>query len=142
LGDALVLTGGGAGLLAGDRLGRRRDYSDGDAFVLRAGGLLGAVMAVPLVRLTRTDHPKAFVGGSLAGMGGGLVVTDRVVQGQEFSWGQGVIVTAGEVAGGLLGLGLCYLADTGNHFPELAYMSSGAAGSLLGFTFTFRSFAR
>ncbi len=142
LGDALALTGGGLGVVAGDRLGQRRDYTDGDAYVLRAGGMLGAVMSVPLVRLSGTDHAKAYVGGSLAGMGTGLVATDRALQGQEFSWGHGALITAGELAGGLVGLGLCYLADAGDSFPKLAYMGSGAAGSLLGFTFTFRAFSR
>jgi hypothetical protein len=110
--------------------------------VLRAGGLLGAVVALPLVNSLRTESPRAHAGGAVAGLGAGAVLTNRLLKDQEFTFGQGVIVTCAEAAGGLLGLGLTYLLDTKGHFDELAYLSSAAVGSTVGFTLTFRAFSR
>jgi hypothetical protein len=141
-GHALVLAGGGLGLWGGDRLGRRESYTEGDAHVLRAGGLLGAVAALPLVNATRTESGRVHAGGAAVGVGAGTVITNRLLRGQSFTPGQGIIITCGELAGGLLGLGLTYLADTGGHFDELAYLSSLAVGSATGFTLTFRVLSR
>jgi hypothetical protein len=138
LGDGLALLSSGAGLYAGDWLAQHRDYTRGDAYVLRAGGFLGAVMALPLINATRTDNKRAHVGGALAGMAAGVGFNDHLLKKQDFSFGQGLIISGGELAGVLLGLGLTYLADTGGHFDDLAYFSSAALGGLGGFALTFR----
>jgi hypothetical protein len=141
-GSAALLAGGGLGLLGGDWLSRRLDYSQGDAYVLRAGGVLGALAALPLVNALGTESGKAHAGGAVAGMGAGVGATSMLLRAQEFTFGQGLIITGGQVAGGLLGLGLTYLLDTRGHFDELAYLTSAAAGSAAGFTLTFRAFSR
>ncbi|MSR83629.1 MAG: hypothetical protein EXS58_12020 [Candidatus Latescibacteria bacterium] len=140
-GDGLTLLSSGAGLYAGDWMGQHHDYTRGDAYVLRAGGVLGVLMALPLIDATRTDNHRAKVGGALAGMAAGAGLSDQLLKKQDFSFGQGLIVTGGELAGALLGLGLTYLADTGGHFDHLAYFSSAALGGLGGFTLTFRAFS-
>lgn len=140
-GDGLTLLSSGAGLYAGDWLGQHRDYTRGDAYVLRAGGFLGALLALPLVDATGTESGRAHVGGALAGMAAGVGLNDHLLKKQDFSFGQGLIVSGGELAGALLGLGLTYLADTGGHFDELAYFSSAALGGFGGFTLTFRAFS-
>ncbi len=141
LGDGLTLLSSGAGLYAGNWLGQHRDYTRGDAYVLRAGGVLGALMALPLIDATGTNSGRAHVGGALAGMAAGAGLSDQLLKKQDFSFGQGLIVSGGELAGALLGLGLTYLADTGGHFDDLAYFSSAALGGLGGFTLTFRAFS-
>ncbi|MCC7262628.1 MAG: hypothetical protein IT369_08925 [Candidatus Latescibacteria bacterium] len=141
LGDGLTLLSSGAGLYAGDWLAQHRDYTRGDAYVLRAGGFLGALAALPLVNLTGTESKRAHVGGAMAGMAIGTGINDRLLQKQDFSFGQGLIISGGELAGTLLGLGLTYLADTDGHFDDLAYFSSAALGGLGGFTLTFRAFS-
>jgi hypothetical protein len=59
---------------------------------------------------------------------------------RDLTLGEGLIITGGELAGLMLGLGLTYLADTGGDFDELVYFSSAAAGSMAGFTLTLRMF--
>ncbi|MBI2506284.1 MAG: hypothetical protein HYW07_23970 [Candidatus Latescibacteria bacterium] len=140
-GDGMALLASGAGLYCGDWLGQHRDYTRGDAYVLRAGGFLGALLALPLVNATGIESGRAHVGGALAGMAAGVGLNDHLLKRQDFSFGQGLIVSGGELAGALLGLGLTYLADTGGHFDELAYFSSAALGGLGGFTLTFRAFS-
>jgi len=141
LGDGLALLSSGAGLYAGDWLAQHRDYTRGDAYVLRAGGILGALMALPLVDATRVDSKRAHVGGAVAGAVAGIGLSDHLLQKQDFTFGQGLIISGGELAGALLGLGLTYLADTGGHFDDLAYFGSAAAGGLGGFALTFRVFS-
>ncbi len=141
LGDGLALLSSGAGLYAGDWLAQHRDYTRGDAYVLRAGGFLGALLALPLIDATRTDHKRAHVGGAVAGAVAGVGLSDHLLKKQDFSFGQGLIISGGELAGALLGLGLTYLADTGGDFDDLAYFSSAALGGLGGFTLTFRVFS-
>lgn len=141
LGDGLALLSSGAGLYAGDWLGQHRDYTRGDAYVLRAGGFLGALTALPLIDAIRPDSKRAHVGGAVAGMALGTGLSDHLLKKQDFTFGQGLIVSGGELAGALLGLGLTYLADTDGHFDDLAYFGSAALGGAGGFTLTFRAFS-
>lgn len=137
-GDALVLASAGAGMWLGDRLGRRRHYTRGDAYVLRAGGVAGAVATLPLVDASGADSDRvqsaAFVTGGLAG----VVLTDRLVAERDFTFGDGLIVSGGELAGALLCMGLTYLADTDDQFDSLAYTTAAAVGSTGGFALTVR----
>ena len=141
-GDAMALAGAGAGLWLGEQMGRRQPYSQGDALVLRAGGVAGALAALPLVNVTGTQSSRAHVAGALAGQIAGITLTDRLLAPSDFTFGESLIVNGGEVAGALLGLGLTYLADTDGDFDDLAYFTSAAAGGLGGFVVTFRLFAR
>ncbi len=142
LADANVLAFSGLGLGVGNWLSRREDYTRGDAYVLRAIGILGAHLALPIVDATRTEKEKAYAAvitlGSIAGLG----VGNRLLQGQNFSFSEGLIITSGQVAGGLLALGITYLVDTERKFDDLAYFTTSALGSLGGFTLTFRAFSR
>lgn len=140
-GDALVLAAAGTGLWLGERLGRRQTYTRGDAFVLRGGGIAGAMAALPLVNATGTSSSRAHTAGVLAGSAAGIAVTDRLLQPRDFTFGEGLMVSGGELAGALLGLGLTYLADTGGSFDDLVYLASAAVGTVGGFALTFRLYA-
>jgi len=135
-GSGLVLASGTTGLWLGRRLGRDRSYTRGDAYVLRAGGVAGAIAALPLVDAVGADGERAVNAALLAGGVGGLLLTDRALAGRDFSFGDGIIVSGGELAGSLLCLGLTYLADTGDNFDSLAYSTAAAVGATGGFTLT------
>jgi hypothetical protein len=139
-GHAMTLVGAAGGLYAGQWLGARQAYTRGDAFTLRAGGLLGAIVAVPIINATSTHSARAHVAGALAGEMAGIAYTHSMLADRDLTLGEGLIITGGELAGLMLGLGLTYLADTGGNFDELVYFSSAAAGSLAGFTLTLRIF--
>jgi len=137
-GDALVLASAGTGLWLGQRLGRYRHYTRGDAFILRAGGVAGAIATLPLVDATGTDSDRVVNAALVAGGAAGIVFTDRLMASRDFTFGDGLIVSGGEVAGALLCMGLTYLADTGSDFDSLAYTTAAAVGSTGGFALTFR----
>lgn len=140
-GDAMALTFGGAGLWLGERMGHRQPYTQGDAQVLRAGGVTGILAALPLVNATGTESSRAHVAGALVGEVAGIALTDHLLEGCSFSFGESLIVSGGQVAGTLLGLGLTYLADTDDNLDDLAYYTSAAVGSVGGFALTFRLFS-
>ena len=137
-GDGLVLASAGAGLWLGERLGRSRHYTRGDAYVLRAGGVAGAIASLPFVDATGTDSDRVYNAALVAGEVAGLVLTDRLLRDRDFTFGEGLIVSGGELAGTLLCLGLTYLADTGGDFDSLAYTTAAAVGGTGGFALTFR----
>jgi hypothetical protein len=140
--DAVILTASGCGLGGGRWLSKREDYSAGDAYVLRAAGILGAHLALPMVDATGTENGKAYAAGMTLGSVAGLGIANRLLRDQSFTFSEGLIITSGQIAGGLLGLGITYLLDAKEDFDELAYFSSSALGSLGGFALTFRAFSR
>lgn len=135
-GNALGLLGTGAGLLAGRWMGEREDYTVGDATVLRASGLLGAHVALPVANALDADD-EGHVAAALVGAAAGIGVGDRLLRPESFSAGQGILVAVGQLAGGLSALGLAYLVDDGA--DELTYLTTSALGSVAGFTLTFRA---
>ncbi|MBT3342250.1 MAG: hypothetical protein HN712_16315 [Gemmatimonadetes bacterium] len=137
-GDALVLASAGAGLWLGQRLGQYRHYTRGDAYILRAGGVAGAIATLPFVDAFGTSSDRVISAALMAGGAAGVVFTDRLMVPRDFTFGEGLIVSGGELAGALLCMGLTYLADTGGDFDSLAYTTAAAAGSTGGFALTFR----
>ena len=139
-GDLVSLMGAGAGLYAGELLGRRHSYTRGDAYALRAGGVLGTIVALPVVNASGTNSDRLHMAGALAGELAGISFTHSMLAEKNLTLGEGLIITGGELAGLMLGLGLTYLVDTDGNFDDLAYFSSAAVGSLAGFSLTFRLF--
>jgi hypothetical protein len=116
-------------------------YSTGDVHVLRSIGLLGAQALLPIANLVDEDEAKTHVAAAILGAAPGLFIGDRVLRNQDFSGGDGLLVAAGHLAGGLLGAGLTYLADPGTEREELIYFATTAAGSAAGLIFTYRALA-
>jgi hypothetical protein len=139
-GDVVTLVGAGAGLYAGKQLGGRHSYTRGDAYALRAGGLLGAIVALPVVNAAGSSSARVHMAGVLAGELAGISFTHSMLADKNLTLGEGLIITGGELAGLMLGLGLTYLVDTDGSFDDLAYFSSAAVGSLAGFSLTLRLF--
>jgi hypothetical protein len=98
----------------------------------------GAIATLPFVDAFGTSSDRVISAALMAGGAAGVVFTDRLMVPRDFTFGEGLIVSGGELAGALLCMGLTYLADTGGDFDSLAYTTAAAAGSTGGFALTFR----
>jgi hypothetical protein len=133
------LAGTGAGYLLGWEYAQKRDVTWGDAEVLSDAGLLGAaVAAVPLV-LGQPDNYRVVVGTLVGGAALGLVAGDRLLEGRDFSPGQGVVMELSSIAGGLVGAGLGYLiSPSDDDSAEGKIITTGAAlGGVGGFALAY-----
>lgn len=139
-GHALGLLGAAGGLATGYWLGEREDYTVGDATVLRSSGLLGAQLALPVANVLGGDDEGPYMTAALSGAALGIVAGNRLLRPEAFSPSQGLLVAAGQLAGGLSALGLTYLLSSGA--DDLAYLTTSALGSAAGFALTFRALRR
>lgn len=134
---SLGLAGSAAGIVAGRWLASRRDYSYGDAAVMRAAGLVVAYGALAAVLATESNNgdgdSRPQTAAIMAASLGGLVLGDRLVKQTEFSYGQSILVNLGTVAGGLFGLGIALLATSGSDGDtEILSSAIGAAAGYAG----------
>jgi hypothetical protein len=136
-----ILLGSGAGLLYGKLLSDHQPYTRGDAFVLRGAGFLGAYLPVAAVDLAHPEDEKAYTASAMIGVVAGLSVGDFLVKGKDFTTGQGTLINLGELAGGLVGLGVAYLVSSEDDNSAL-YLTSSAVGATAGFWLLYRSFSR
>lgn len=138
-GNLLALGFAGAGLYGARSVGRREDYTVGDVHVLRSMGLVGAQALLPVANLVDRDEGKVHVAAAMLGAGPGLWLGNRLLRDQSFSGGDGLLVAAGHLAGGLLGAGLTYLVAPEGDREALIYFTTTAAGSAAGLAFTYRA---
>lgn len=136
-----ILCGSGAGLLAGKFLADQQPYTRGDAYVLRGAGILGAYLPLGAVDMSKPKDDKAYTAAAMAGSVAGLGLGHFLVKGKDFTTGQGSLINLGEFAGGLVGLGIAYLASSKDDNSAL-YLTSSAVGATAGFWLVYRSFAR
>jgi hypothetical protein len=137
----LALAVAGAGIAGSQWAGRDGRYTSGDVHVLRSFGLMGAQALLPVANLVDEDGEKTHVAAAFLGAAPGLFFGDRTLRSQNFSSGDGLLVAAGHLAGGLLGAGLTYLVDPDTERDELIYLAAAAAGSAAGLLFTYRALA-
>jgi hypothetical protein len=134
------LVGAGVGYGLGYYYGKLRNPTWGDVEVLRTVGVLGAYgSAVPLI-VGEVENRQAIALTLMAGATAGLVVGDRLLDGHDFTTGQGVVVELSTLAGGLTGAGLAYLLtpDDTSNTGEAKVLAIGAAlGAAGGFVLTF-----
>lgn len=124
------LSGAAVGYGAGYWWGSLRNPTWGDATVLRTAGTLGAyVGAVPMI-LGEVDNRQAWAATLMLGAAGGLVLGDRLLEGHDFTTGQGIVTELATLAGGLAGGGLGYLVSPDNN--DTAQMKIMATGAVLG----------
>jgi hypothetical protein len=138
---ASALLGSCAGVGAGKMLAGMEPYTRDDAYVLRAAGLLGAYVPLALVEIAAPDNSKASTAAAMAGTVIGHGVGHYLVRGKDFGDGQGTLVTLGELAGGLFGLGIAHLAASENDDNDALYLTGSSLGAAIGFWTTYRSFA-
>ena len=145
--DGWALTVGlGAASLVGAKLwGDAEDYTIGDAWALRSFGLLGTQALLPLaVGIFDTEDAddkaeQAIAASAVAGAAAGLFLGNRVLRRTALSGGDGLLVLAGHVAGGLAALGVTYLLDDSEDIDDTVYLTTSAAGSAIGSLLTFRA---
>ena len=97
-----ILAGSALGLAGGAMLAGHRDYSYGDARIMRDGMLLGSCLSLMVVDWFNPSDNTYRTGAMLGGVVG-LVGGDRLVRDTEFTAGQSWLVTLGLVAGGAVG---------------------------------------
>jgi hypothetical protein len=138
--SASGLIGAGVGYGAGWYYGQLRKPTWGDIEVLRTAGILGAyTSAVPLI-YAEADNRRVIVATLLAGATAGLVAGDRLLDGRDFTAGQGIITELSTLAGGLAGAGLGYLLapETTDGDTEAKIIATGAIlGATGGFLLTY-----
>ena len=138
---AMMLGASAAGLAAGSWLARREHYTRGDAYVLRMSGALGVQLMLPVAGAVSDKKAKAYTTGAIVGGLLGVGIGNRMLREQDFTFGEGALISCGHLAGGLLAGGLTYLFDTGENFDELAYLSTTALGSLAGHALLYHALA-
>jgi hypothetical protein len=139
LGHAMTLSGGVVGLLAGRWLGGREAYTEGNVHSLRSAILLGAQTGLTSTRAVGTEHDRTLAAGALAGAGAGLYLGNRLLRGNRFTAGEGLLVSAGHLAGGATALGITYLLVEEIDDHPLLYLATSTVGSLLGAGLTYRA---
>jgi membrane protein YqaA with SNARE-associated domain len=75
----------------------------------------------------------------LAGAGAGLYLGNRLLRGNRFTAGEGLLVSAGHLAGGATALGITYLLVEEIDDHPLLYLATSTVGSLLGAGLTYRA---
>ncbi len=137
-----ILLGSGLGLLGGKVLADQQPYTRGDAYVLSAAGLLGAYIPLAVVDISGTENEKAYTASSMLGALVGLGLGHKLLQGKDFTTGQGTLIRLSEVAGGLLGLGVAYLVSSEDEDNSVLYLTSSSIGASCGFWLMYRSYAQ
>jgi hypothetical protein len=136
----LKLASGAASFWAANRIAKRDQFTQGDIYCIRSATVLGAQIAMPLVRLFGKQEGKVFASAMSAGSLAGFYIGSNLSAGRSFTFSEGMLITSGQVAGALLGLGVARVI-AGDSEAELLYMSSMALGSVSGFVLTYHSFA-
>lgn len=139
---ASALVGSVFGLSAGHYLSGREHYTQGDAFVLRGGGTMGAYSILSAVHLSKTENENIYAGAFIIGSVGGLFLGHRLVMEKDFTPAQGTFIEIGQLAGWLTGLGIAYLIrDPAKSDNSRLYFTMSAIGGAAGYTLMYRSFA-
>jgi hypothetical protein len=138
-----ILLGSATGLVAGKMLAERQQYTRGDAYVLRGAGILGAYIPLAVVDMAEPEDDRTYTAAAMVGSVIGLGLGHRLVRGKDFTTGQGTLVNLGELAGGLVGLGVAYLVSPDDDDDNSSlFLTSSALGATGGFWLLYRSFAR
>ena len=141
---ATTLAGAVSGIFAGAKLAPSLPYTWGDAEIQRTahalGGVHGAVVFDWFFGQNPTENDIRYLGALLlAGSAAGTWGVDRVLDGHDFSVGEGILTELGTVAGGLLGLGVGVLLSPEELDDPTLLFTLGAAGADFGFWATYRS---
>lgn len=132
--SAAALAGAGAGMAVGAGYARGRDFTYGDASVMRTAGWVGGYLGLALEAATAPDEwTKGNTVAAMVGSAAGLAVGHGLVKHTDFSFGQGVIVDLSAASGWLFGLGAAFVASGSNGFDESAFWVSTGLGTLAGY---------
>ncbi len=172
--SAALLAGSGLGLVGGYLLGGTEEWTRGDAVIFRnvtaIGGLAGLAVGdiIQQPRTVTETYPdgtsysyvddgfsRTHSAAGLIGTAAGMVLGRALVTGRNFTTSQGTLLSLSPLAGGLIGLGLAYVAtpqesyaydpaqpyrDPNDH-SEL-YLTMSAIGAGAGFAALYPAMAR
>ncbi|HZK75811.1 MAG TPA: hypothetical protein VFD13_02790 [Candidatus Kapabacteria bacterium] len=115
----LSLAGSAAGYAAGTVMANNQTYTRGDASVVLTAGLFGTLLppllyASAISYNTATNPASALVLLAVAGNVGGVVLGNSLMQGKQFSNGEGTAVILGTTAGYTIGLGIGDILTSSN----------------------------
>lgn len=131
------------GYLAGDFLSNRQSYSEGDATVLTASGLLGAALPISIVALTNPSDTKPYSAAGAIGACLGLWLGDFLTSNVDFESSHGDYIMLGTFGGGLIGAGIGLIVTSSgksrNSIPLFATIGGMAGFSTLYFSFKGKS---
>lgn len=119
------------GMAGGKAFGDSRNYTLGDAIVYRSTVALSALPLVTIVDYFNPDDGTTYTVAGLAGIAAGGYLGWKATQNRDFSTSDGVFVALGELAGGLLGLGIGYLVAP--DFESEILLTSATLGALGGY---------
>lgn len=137
-----MLAGSWTGLALGHVLGSNRQYSYGDALVMRNMGYLGILVSTTIADLTQRPHqrdPRVYSAALLSGSLIGLAYGDRQVHDYNFEPSDGVNLQLGTAAGAVMGLGVTALT---NSHSSRGYWIGATAGALVGYHVTYGAVTR
>lgn len=137
-----VIAGAGAGFIAGHYLSGTQHYTQGDAFVFRSAGAMGAYTSISAINLIQPKNERWYARAIIAGSLSGLYLGNILVKDKDFTPAQGTFIEIGQLAGWLTGLGIAYLIqDPEKTNNGRVYSSLSAIGGIAGYTLMYRSFA-
>lgn len=119
------------GMAAGKAFGDSRNYTLGDAIVYRSSILMSTLPLITLVDYFDPDDFTTYTVAGLAGIAAGGYLGWRATSNKDFDTNDGVFIALGELAGGLLGLGLGYLIAPDAESEIL--LTSATLGALSGY---------
>jgi len=131
------LAGSAGGLWAGHYLAGRRNYSLGDASLLQVTGGLGAFIPIALLKSFGVNGSKELVAAGLTGAVSGFSLGDWLASDRDLTEGQTFLLGLGTASGGLLGLGIAYVARPNDPNQRLFFAASGV-GAAAGLAVTWR----
>ena len=130
------------GMLAFRLLASRRAYSYGDAWVVRSAGYVGMLVATAIADAGDPEGSERYSAGLIAGSVAGLAAGDRLVQGREFTGGDGLLVQLGGSAGALMGLGLVALTSPNGPSGSTVFWGGAAVGGTVGYALTWNALSK
>lgn len=138
---ATILAGSAAGLATGALLTRGQSYTVGDAAVLRETGLLGALIPLTIVDISRSRESDAYLAAAMAGSVAGLAAGHLLTRDTDLSATQGLQITLATAAGALIGMGIGDIAarQSPGDDNSVPYLVGASLGGTLGFGLSFGS---
>jgi hypothetical protein len=125
------LAGSALGFWSGLSLASRQNYSPGDASLLQVTGLLGAYVPVSALQAAGISGSKTMTNAGIIGAFSGLALGNWMTADRDISEGQAFLAGLGTASGGLLGLGIAYLARP-NDLNQRLYSAATAVGACAG----------
>ncbi len=136
---ATSLITSGLGMYAGKKFADTKQYTLGDAIVVRSGLYLGVLSTLTAVSYFEDFDFQAYTVGAMIGMSWGTYWGLRQVKGFDFSIGQGIMTALAGTAGGLLGLGAGALLSTEENISGRFLLTTTTLGAFAGQQLMLRS---